>query len=177
MTTWIVFLRGVNVGGNNKLPMQSLRGSLENAGFENVRTYIQSGNIVLESRSRSKKAIERLVSATIETDFQLDLDMSVMAIADLRAALSNDPFSEAAEKPNTLHYFFLSARPRKPGLEKATSMLSTTEQCELRDDVFYLFAPDGIARSKVAANAERYLGVGATARNLRTVTKVLELAN
>jgi uncharacterized protein (DUF1697 family) len=95
----------------------------------------------------------------------------------LEGAVRSNPFPEAESDPSTLHLYFLAASPENPDLEGLEEIKDDRERFFLGDDVFYLHAPDGVGRSKLAANAERLLGVPATARNWRTVRKVMEMAD
>jgi uncharacterized protein (DUF1697 family) len=100
----------------------------------------------------------------------------LLTVNHLESALAGNPFPAAIEDPKTLHLYFLSAIPTDVDLDSLEKLKSTSEHFELVDQVFYLHAPDGIGRSKLAAGAEKLLGVPATGRNWRTVQKVLELA-
>jgi len=95
----------------------------------------------------------------------------------LESAVSGNPFPEVVENPQSLHLFFLAERLKKPDLKPLEALKTKTERFELRGTVFYLHTPDGFGRSKLAARAERLLGVETTARNWRTVTTLLEMAN
>ncbi len=90
--------------------------------------------------------------------------------------MESNPFPEAEAEPKTLHLFFLASAPEAADIESLTEAKSPSERFHLTDHVFYLHAPDGIGRSKLAANAEKYLGVAITARNWRTVQKLREMA-
>jgi uncharacterized protein (DUF1697 family) len=94
----------------------------------------------------------------------------------LRQAIQDNPFPQAACEPQSLHFFFLEKPPTNPRTKALESAKAETESYVLTDRVFYLHAPDGIGRSKLASTAEKHLGVTATARNLRTVEKLLALA-
>jgi uncharacterized protein (DUF1697 family) len=93
----------------------------------------------------------------------------------LLAAIESNPFPQAVADPKTLHFFFLSEPASEPDTEALDKAKTSTEQYKLTDGVFYLYAPHGIARSKLAANAEKHLGVATTARNYRTVDKLASM--
>jgi len=99
-----------------------------------------------------------------------------MSVKSLQSALLANPFPAAIEDPKTLHLYFLSSAPIDADIGGLEKLKSTSESFELIEQVFYLHAPDGIGRSKLAAGAEKLLGVPATGRNWRTAQKVLELA-
>lgn len=175
--TWVVLLRGINVGGNNPVPMKALRVDLEAAGFEGVQTYIQSGNVVLRASSTDAAEVSARVADVIEERHGHRPAALALAASDLIAARDRNPFPESEEAPRHIHLFFLGSRPEEPDLEGLEAARSETERFQLDGRVFYLFAPDGIGRSKLAAKAERLLGVPATARNWRTVRKLCDMVD
>ena len=175
MTTFIVLLRGINVGGHNKMPMQDLRDMLAVLGCEDVKTYIQSGNVVLRS-SLDRTRLSTGIEAAIAKRFGFTAAVLLMNINDFQKVLSQNPFAEAAAEPKSLHISFLSEVPTAPDLASLKALKSPSEQFELRAKAFYLHAPDGIGRSKLAARVEACLGVSTTSRNGRTASKIAELA-
>lgn len=175
--TWISLLRGINVGGHNKLPMAELRELFANTGCSDVKTYIQSGNVVFRGASQDREELApRLTNAIVESK-GFRPGIMLLTPDELEAAANTNPFPEAASEPKTLHLWFLAHEPEEPDLETLDDLRAATEHYELRGAVFYLWAPDGIGRSKLASRAERALGVETTARNWRTVEKLLELAS
>lgn len=177
MQTFIALFRGINVGGNNILPMKSLSALLEANGFEDVKTYIQSGNVVLKADSADSNHIAELVNK----EFGFSPKVMLLSVGDLQNALSSCPYLVVDGKESegkAVHFYFCESEPGLDSLrsEKLDSLCAESEQFSLIGSVFYLFAPDGIGRSKLAAKVEACLGVGVTARNLNTVRKVLGLA-
>jgi len=168
MKTYIVLFRGINVGGNNILPMKELVTLLEAHGYQNVKTYIQSGNVVLQSNKASSSEIATLVA----DKYGFKPAVLVLDRSAFDAAIKNNPFHLAEGKQ--AHFYFCSKVP-KLNAEKLDKYISGSEQHELKGKVFYLFAPDGIGRSKLVANIESCLGVPATGRNLNTVNKLGEM--
>jgi uncharacterized protein (DUF1697 family) len=175
-TTWIGFLRGVNVGGKTTVPMKALVQRLEEAGLENVRTYIQSGNVVFESSVKDAHALERRICKAIEGRFKIEPAVQVLSAQSLAQAAAANPFPHAEPDHKSLHLFFLAEAPKAPDLDGLQRLRIPSEAFALVGRVFYLHAPDGIARSKLAAAIGKRLGVEVTARNWRTVCKVLEMA-
>lgn len=175
MKTWIAFLRGINVGGNNILPMKDLRQLLEREGLENTRTYIQSGNCVFQTKLAERSEIEQLISTSIDDDFGFRPDVLVLGHSELLQAIASNPYPEGADDPKSVHLFFLAGSANSSDLHILEELKSPTERYELTERVLYLHAPEGIGRSKFAAKVERRLGVAMTARNLRTAIKVSEL--
>ena len=175
MNTWIAFLRGINVGGNNILPMKDLRQLLEQEGFTDAKTYIQSGNCVFQSELSSPSEIQRKISAGMENKFGFRPSVFVMGRSKLLQAIAANPYPEGAEDPKSLQFYFLAGRATEPDLKSLEAIQVATERYVLTDQVLYLHAPDGIGRSKFAAQVEQKLGVTTTARNFRTVLKIAEL--
>lgn len=173
---WILLLRGINVGGKNLLPMRELVEILESLGLEDVRTYVQSGNAVCRGQGEPAPELGEEISAAIEERKGFRPQALLLSRDRLGAAIRANPFPEAEAQPNRLHLFFLASAPESPDLDGLEAARAPTERFHLADDVFYLHAPDGIGRSKLAAKAERLLRVPATARNWRTVQKLREMA-
>jgi len=172
MQTWVALFRGINVGGKNLLPMAALRNDLEDLGLENVRTYIQSGNVVFDAPKGSATSLADEIAGRVEERHGFRPHLLLLGREDLMRAIEANPFPEAVSEPKTLHFFFLAEKASDPNLEALDAARKPSEAYELTDGVFYLHAPDGIGRSKLAANAEKYLGVVTTARNYRTVDKL-----
>jgi len=176
MTTWIAFFRGINVGGRNILPMTELQALLSELGCVDVITYIQSGNVVFRHKAGQANNLSKMIRQSVFDRFHFDPHVLLMSVKSLQSALLANPFPAATESPKTLHLYFLSANPTGVDTDGLEKLKSTSENYKLIEQVFYLHAPDGIGRSKLAARAEKLLGVPATARNWRTAQKVLELA-
>ncbi len=138
-----------------------------------MRTYIQSGNVVFDEPAAGEVS-PASIAAALQAHAGIVTSVHTLTAAELRQAADNNPF--AAEEPRTVHLFFLDTAPEDPDLDAIRGLCKDSERWQLTDAVFYLHAPEGIARSKLAAAAERKLGVAATARNWRTVRKLLELA-
>lgn len=180
MNTYIALLRGVNVGGRNKLPMKAWKQQLETIGCQQVETYIQSGNAVFQHAIADPNDLAIPIRSAIQTAYGFDARVLILSAQALKQAIAENPFPEAEEMPKTLHLYFLEEVSSQPTLEKITEEKMTeikaaTERFALKSGVFYLHAPDGIGRSKLAAKAEKLIGVAATARNWRTVTRLAEM--
>lgn len=176
MSIWIGLFRGINVGGNNILPMKELVGELEALKLTDVRTYIQSGNVVFSSSAKAAGPLTKKIVNRIEERFGFAPQLLLLNHGELMRAVENNPFPQATSDPKSLHFFFLTKPARQANLKALDEAKAKTESFQLTDHVFYLHAPDGIGRSKLAASAERQLGVVTTARNYRTVEKVLAMA-
>lgn len=175
METGFLLLRGVNVGGHNKLPMKELVVLLEGLGCEGARTYIQSGNAVFRTSRGVGPDLAADIAATIRDRFGFEPGVQLLAVSEMEAAARNNPFDTTVGK--ALHLFFTTVEPQAPDLEGLEALKSTTEEFLLKDGVFYLYAPDGIGRSKLAAQVEKKLGVPGTSRNWNTVSRLIALAD
>ncbi len=170
-----MLFRGINVGGKNILPMKDLVNILEAMDYSKVRTYIQSGNAVFCSKKKCNKNTAREIGSKIHKNHGFEPKVLLLGVADLEKSIDENPFDEADGK--SVHFYFLETRPEKPDLEKIQSLKAESEEYRLLDRVYYLYAPDGIGRSKLASAVEKHLGVTTTARNLNTVRKLAALAN
>lgn len=172
MNTYIALFRGINVGGKNILPMKDLVRILEGLGCEKVKTYIQSGNAVFRAKENQIKKIAEKLSSKILGSHGFNPKLLLLGVAELEDAIKNNPFKT---KGKTLHFFFLESTPVKPDLDELTNVKSNSEEFKLDKKIFYLHAPDGVGRSKLAAKVEQALGVPVTARNWNTVSKLIEM--
>lgn len=175
MQTWIALLRGINVGGRNKMPMAALATTLQSAGCQSVRTYIQSGNVVFASSSKSKPTLTKKLGDAIEAQFGFRPHILLLTDTEFRATVAKNPFRDAIHEPKSLHFFFLDSKPKSPDIEGIGQMAIPSERFQLIDSVFYLHALAGIGRSKLAAGVERKLGVPATARNYSTILSLSDM--
>ena len=176
MKTYIALFRGINVGGNNMLPMKELVAVLEDLGAQSVRTYIQSGNAVFRSREKDASRLSNEIRAAIKRRRGFEPHVLLLGLEDLERAIEKNPFPEAESDPKTLHAGFLASVPKNPDLTTLERLRQDDERFDLVGKVFYLHAPKGIGRSKLAARAEKLLGVAMTDRNWRTVRKAWEMA-
>lgn len=172
MNTYIILLRGINVGGRNKLLMKELIVILENLGCIAVKTYIQSGNVVLQNANNNASELSKEIAQAINQQYDFEPQVHIITAIDMQHAIDNNPYPEAIQDPKSLHFGFLDAMPPNPNLDKLATLKTPTERYELIDKIFYLHAPDGIGRSKLAAQSEKALGVSMTSRNWRTVDKL-----
>jgi uncharacterized protein (DUF1697 family) len=176
MTIYIALFRGINVGGKNRLPMKDLVATLENVGCRDVATYIQSGNAVFWSGEQDAALLSETVRAAIKERHGFEPQVLLLELDEMERAMRSNPFPEAEPEPKTLHLYFLAAPPENPDLDALQEIKGDPERFFLGDGVFYLHAPEGIGRSKLAANVEKLLGVPVTARNWRTGRKIMEMA-
>ena len=175
MNTYIALLRGINVGGRNKLPMKVWKQQLGTIGCQQVETYIQSGNAVFQHAIAAPNDLAIPIRSAIQTAYGFDARVLILSAQALKQAIAENPFPEAEDAPKTLHLYFLEKVSAQPNIEQMTEIKAASERFALKSRVFYLHAPDGIGRSKLAAKAEKLIGVAATARNWRTVTRLAEM--
>ncbi|MBV7336566.1 DUF1697 domain-containing protein [Chloroflexi bacterium TSY] len=176
MNTYIALLRGINVGGKNKLPMRALVTLLEELGLNNVKTYIQSGNVVFQSEHTDTLALSQEISNAIGKSHGFSPQILILDTQELQEAIAANPFPKGEDEPKTLHLYFFDAIPNDPDFEALERLKTDSERYRLINKVFYLHAPDGIGRSKLAENVGKGWGAANTARNWRTVSKVMSMA-
>jgi uncharacterized protein (DUF1697 family) len=167
-------LRGI--GGNIRpLEMKKLVRALEGIGLENVRTYIATGNVVFTSRKKAPQ-LSKSIEACIEEKFGFTSKTFVLSPAELTKAAAQNPFPQANENHKSLHLFFLAAAPKQLKVDEMNELKKPSEQFALKDKVFYFYAPEGFGTSKLGARIGRFIPVDMTARNWRTVQKLIELS-
>lgn len=172
MNSFVLLLRGINVGGRNKLPMKDLKQWLQALGFEQVQTVIQSGNVVFQT-SGSAQDIETQVLNTLAAKLDFQPGIHVLEKSQFLTLLDQPPFP--TDDGKALHLYFLKEHPQQPNLDRINALKKDSESYHLEDTVFYMYAPEGIGRSKLAAQVEKALGVSTTARNWNTVQKLKAL--
>jgi len=172
-----VLLRGVNLGGRNRVSMPALREALEEEGFTEVVTHLQSGNVVLTSRKGVKRVasdVERLLAER----FGLDVGVVVRTKRDLSAVVARNPLGKIATDPKRYQVTFLAAPLKASVLAELEAVAANGERIENVGREVYAWHPNGVGRSKLAVLlAGKGLGVTATARNWKTVTRLLELVD
>ncbi|GGX51685.1 DUF1697 domain-containing protein [Streptomyces fructofermentans] len=176
-TTYAALLRGINVGGSRKVPMAELRTIMEGLGYGNVRTHLQSGNAVFTARG-DEDALAAELAGAVERHFGFAVDVLVRDHAYLGSVLDDCPFPAAELEARQLHATYFSAPVDAERFVSVDQPAFLPEEFRLGDRVLYLYAPDGLGRSKLAealAKPRVTKGVVATTRNWNTVTKLVEL--
>ena len=156
--------------------MKALVVLIEEIGAKKVRTYIQSGNAVFQSAEKNSSKLSKQVAAEIKKRYGFEPHVLLLSLEAINTAIAKNPFPEAEADSTSLHLGFLASTPQNPALERLNSFKKASERFHLSDNVFYLHAPEGVGRSKLAANTEKLLGVPMTVRNWRTVCKIKGLA-
>ena len=168
MVRYIALLRAVNVGGTGKLLMADLKSLCLEAGFDNVETYIASGNIVFSSNARTADVLSQL-EQRLRRHAGKPIGVLLRTAREMQAVVAANPFSTQA--PNLTYCFFLPDKPPKDAIEDAR--LRNDEEIKLGKREIYVHYPDGQGRSKLRIPAAK----GGTARNMNTVAKLVEMAS
>jgi uncharacterized protein (DUF1697 family) len=177
MPKQIVLLRGINIGSRNRISMPELRDALGAAGFDDVQTYLQSGNVVLSSKSSAER-VARTCERLIKQEFKLDIPVVTRTRAQLAKVVERNPLAEVAADPKRYQVSFLTGKLSPDVVRKLEAAAVPTEEFVVDGREVYAWHPTGVARSKLwTLLAGTGLGVTATARNWTTVTSLLELAD
>ena len=176
MGTYVALLRGINVGGNNMLPMRELVATFEGAGCARVRHYIQSGNVVFDAPAPLAARVPGLVRTAIEKRAGLRVPVVLRTSAELAKVASGNPF--LAQKPDAkaLHVLFLADVPGKEECAALDPERSPPDRFLVRGREVYLLCPHGVGKSKLTnAYFDGALGTTSTARNWRTVLTLVDM--
>lgn len=175
MTTYIVLLKGINVGGHKKVPMADLRELLTKSGFENVQTYIQSGNVIIESSEENSRKIESIIKDAIVKQFGFEVSVLVKKRKDVGRIFNDCPFSE--DKKKTSYFVMLHETPDAQLVNVASEKIYKGEEYQIINDCIYFYCETGFGQAKFNVNFfERKLKTFATARNYNTMVKLLSLS-
>jgi uncharacterized protein (DUF1697 family) len=177
MARQIALLRGINLGSNRRVAMGRLRELIAELGYGDVRTYLQSGNVVLTSPAPPER-LQRELEELIAREVGLETRVLVRTRDELADVIERDPLAGVADNPKRYQVSFLSAEPDPEVVRELGRVDVAPERFVVSGREIYAWHPDGIQRSKlVAALSDKRLGVTATARNWNTVTKLLALAD
>lgn len=157
--------------------MKELVVTLESIGTRNAKTYVQSRNAVFQSSDKDFARLSKKLAAEIKRRRGFEPRVLILGLDAIEKAITQNPFAEAESDPTSLRLGFLDSVPENPHAAKLDSLKKPTERFRLIGSVFYLHAPEGIGRSKLAASAEKLLGVTMTGRNWKTVCKMREMAS
>ncbi len=174
---YIALLRAINVGGTKKLLMADLRAMFEAAGCADVRTYIQSGNVVFRAEPTLAERIPTLIQSEIAASHGFEVPVVTRSAAELDAVVTGNPFLAAGADPAQLHLGFLAEAPSAARIAELDPDRSPRDAFEVRGREVYLHFPNGTARSKLTVDYfDRVLGTTITIRNWRTVGKLVDMA-
>ena len=173
----IAILRGINVGGHRKILMNDLKVLCENLKLKEVRTYIQSGNILFKSNSKSEK-LENEIEVAIKRKFGFDVPVIVRSLTEWKEIVHENPFCNDAYEVNNLHITFLKERPSKENVEIIKSYNYEPDLFIITEKSVFIFCEGKYHQSKLTNNFfEKKLLVNTTTRNWKTVLKLMELAS
>jgi uncharacterized protein (DUF1697 family) len=176
VTVYVSMLRGVNVGGSSRLKSDALRRAYEALGFKDVRTLLQSGNVLFRSGLQDRGAIARRIKQELERELGLRIEVVLRTLAEFAATVERGPVLSPKADPAKLLVMFLAELPAPPAQAALVKWHKGPEMLELRGPEVYLYYPEGVGRSKLSgAVLEDRLGVSGTARNWNTLTKMLEV--
>jgi uncharacterized protein (DUF1697 family) len=175
MNTYIALLKGINVGGHKKVPMAELRELLRDSGFTNVRTYIQSGNVIFQTAKSHITVMESNIQKSILDHFGFDVSVLVRTRENLKRIYDDCPFSE--EKKKKSYFTMLHNTPSKELVKIASEKVYEDEEYFIINDCIYFYCEKGYGRAKFNMNLfERKLNTTGTARNYNTMVKLLSLS-
>jgi uncharacterized protein (DUF1697 family) len=175
MTTYISMLRGINVSGQKKISMEALKKLYESLCFKNVRTYIQSGNVIFECPDKNVTALISTIEKKIRQTYGFDAVVFIRTKDEFKKLIDNTPFSK--KDAGKLHVTFLSAIAARLPMEEINKGKAAAEEFYISNREIYLYCPDGYGRSTLSNNFfERKLKMSATTRNWRTVNELFKLA-
>ncbi len=173
---YAAFLRGINVGGKNKIQMERLREICGAIGFESVKTYVNSGNVLFEAAESDDKKLAAKIEKAIEKEFGLNIKTMVRTRAEIEEIVKNNPFEGQFENDKDLHVFFLDEELAEEKRELLLSNSSENEMFAVRNREIYCLLRVSVLDSLMGRDyIGKKLKVSATARNWRTVNKILEL--
>jgi uncharacterized protein (DUF1697 family) len=177
MARLVVLLRGINIGSRNRISMPELREALEDTGYDDVRTYLQSGNVVLTSTASAKK-VARNCERLIADRFGLEIAVVARTHSELAKVVERNPLKRVAKDPKRYQVSFLETKAAAKVVRELEDVAADQEEVVSIGREIYAWHPARVARSKLWAKlAGKNLGVTATARNWTTVEKLLELAD
>jgi uncharacterized protein (DUF1697 family) len=177
MPRYVALLRSVNVAGHGRVAMDELRASFDALGYTDVTTYIQTGNVLFTTSSRSEASIASSIEQRLAEDFGDSPAVLVRSVADLRRVEASSPYAKAGANPARHHVTFLATAPSKAALDALRLPQSGRDELVVDGKEVYVYTPDGYGNSKYTGSfLERRLGVVSTTRNWNTVTKLCELA-
>ncbi|MGA2414474.1 MAG: DUF1697 domain-containing protein [Candidatus Sulfotelmatobacter sp.] len=177
MAIYIAMLRGINLGGHKKIKMDALRQTFEKLGFEQVQTYIQSGNVVFQAGKTSAAALSKRIEEKIVEDFGFSASVICRSVDELGAVVARNPLlKQRGIDPEKLHVTFLSEPPALPAWKQLEALIAAPDQARFLGKEIYFYLPNGVSQSILMKRpVDRLLGVITTTRNWRTVNRLREM--
>ncbi|WP_406682705.1 DUF1697 domain-containing protein [Seonamhaeicola sp. MEBiC1930] len=176
MITYIALLRGINVSGQKKVPMAELRKLLTENRLKNVQTYIQSENVIFQSFDEDKSALETIIHDAIRSHFGFDVPVLVLTPLELKQIFNGSPFLQSEKEKS--YFMFLYEKPEENLIKEVSQLNYPNEAFKITDNSIYFYCSTGYGKAKCSNNFfERKLKVTATARNYKTMLKLLSLTS
>lgn len=175
---YLALLRGINVSGQKKILMADLKSFFESNGFNNVTTYIQSGNVIFESSIREKEKLQLTLETMIEKKYSFHVPIELRTNAEMNSIVKNCPFTDVdlIENGTKVLVSFLSSQPLKKNIENIKPFVIEPERMEIKGKELYLYCPNGYGKTKLSNNfLEKKLDVKATTRNWKSVSHLINM--
>jgi uncharacterized protein (DUF1697 family) len=177
MPRYVALLRSVNIGGHGRIAMNDLRASFASLGYDDVLTYIQTGNVLFSTSSRNEKTTVDDIEGQLAEDFGDSPAVLLRTVPELQRVGSSSPYAKAGANPARHHVTFLATAPSKAVVKSLDLPPSGQDELVVDGREVYVHTPNGYAETKYTGTfLERRLGVVSTTRNWNTVTKLCELA-
>ena len=173
MDTWVALLRGINLGGHNKVPMKELKPLFVNAGCDNVRTYIQSGNVVFDASMDLAARVPELMAARIEESFGVRTWLTIRSREEMRQTIANNPFADLNAPPTSVAVSFLAEPPKDGTIAYSKADESVPDKIIIAGKDVYLYLPNGFSGSKLNPKFFTKGLTAGTTRNWRTITRLM----
>ncbi|RWB52287.1 MAG: DUF1697 domain-containing protein [Mesorhizobium sp.] len=173
---FVALFSGINVGGNRIVKMAELKSFFEDLGFTGVATYVQSGNVVFRAKKVDAAALTNELEAAFEKKWGFNSRIMVRDAGWFERLVKDNPYPEVAGEPTKLHAYVLEREPTAEETKRLAEKCTGPERFEIKGDVLYLHAPDGVGKSVFANLIPRTLKVPSTARNWRSVLALLDMA-
>jgi len=177
---YISILRGINVSGQKKIKMADLKSLYESSGYENVVTYIQSGNVVFESSDKNTLKLKKTIEDAIQKKYKFDVPVEIRTKSEFKNIIKNSPFGSINLEKDGAKFLvtFLATKPAKDKVSDVLKYVVLPEKLVVKGKEVYLYCPNGYGKSKLSNTfLEKKLGVEATTRNWKSVQKLYELSS
>jgi uncharacterized protein (DUF1697 family) len=177
MPIYVCMLRGINIGPHKRIKMGQLRKSFEALGFDQVKTYIQSGNAVFKTGKSSSAGLSKKIRKKILQDFGFPVSVVTRTADEMYKTVANNPFlKESAIDPQKLHVMFLSEQSTPAALKELDAVTVAPDQCRCSSEQIYFYLPNGVSKSVLwNSPVDRILAVITTTRNWKTVTQLAQM--
>lgn len=178
METYIAILRGINVSGQKMIPMKDLQALLQELPLQQVRTYIQSGNVLFEAEATDAQVLAGKIESKLFDRYQFHVPVLIRTAGELQAALERNPFLQQREpETDKLHVTFLAEAPLQGHIDQVSGLDFAPDKWVIAGKEVFLYCPQGYGRTKLNNTFfEKKLGVRATTRNLKTVLQLIRMA-